>query len=281
MFQYAAGRALAIRSGADLVLDLSGFKDYALRHYELADFSIRATVVGEVGGAKSSTLIASPLARIWSKFKRSAGLEVDRLMPIYAEPHFHFDSTVSSLKAPVHLKGYWQSERYFDDIADVLRREFSAPSGPDSENQQLQNQIDAVNAISLHVRRGDYVSNPTTNKYHGTCTIDYYREALNLMRSRVGDPKLFVFSDEVDWARTNLDFDLPTVFVTANNSGRGYRDMLLMARCRHHILANSSFSWWGAWLNPSKAKIVIAPRNWFASEDICTKDLIPESWIRI
>ena len=202
-------------------------------------------------------------------------------MPIYREPHFHFDPSFASLKAPVHLMGYWQSPRYFGEIADVLRRDFTPLTPLDPANAAVAAQIDACDSVSLHVRRGDYVANPTTAKYHGICSIDYYQSAIALMRRKVASPHLFVFSDDPDWVRDNLAFDVPTTFVAANSADHGYRDMQLMTRCKHHILANSSFSWWGAWLNPSSDKIVIAPKNWFAAPGIDTRDLVPEAWIRL
>ena len=109
----------------------------------------------------------------------------------------------------------------------------------------------------------------------------HYRSAIDYIAQRVPGIHLFVFSDDQHWVRENLRFDLPTTLVAANSPDRGFRDMQLMARCRHHIVANSSFSWWGAWLNPSPAKIVVAPSRWFGVDTIDTRDLIPESWVKL
>src|SRR5205085_10980535 len=137
---------------------------------------------------------------------------------------------------------YWQSEQYFSDMADELRRELTAAEPIDLSNATIAESIRSVEAVSLHVRRGDYVSKPETNLFHGTCSLDYYREAVSLIKSRLATPHLFVFSDDFAWARENFRLDVPTTFVEANSPADGFRDMRLMSLCRHHVIANSSFS---------------------------------------
>jgi hypothetical protein len=284
MFQYATGRALALRRGAALRLDVTGFAAvgaHTKRWYELDALAIHGDVASDAdlawfhGAGKPGLSLLDHMLRL---------LRIDRprgAWPIYRERHFQFDPAVPDLPAPVYLDGYWQSERYFSDIAGLLRQEFTAKAPLDQENAALAGAIDATNAVSLHVRRGDYVSDPTTNWFHGTCTPDYYRRAVDCVNARAGVPHLFVFSDDQQWTRANLHFGVPTTFVGANPPDCGYRDMQLMARCRHHIIANSSFSWWGAWLNPSREKIVVAPQQWFSSTSNDTRDLIPANWVRL
>lgn len=281
MFQYAAGRAAALRCGAALKLDLSGFDAYFKRRYELGTFPIQATVASDVDLARfgRSSKDQSPrLDRVRRLLRVGARAGP---WPTYRERHFHFDPAVTQLRAPVYLDGYWQSQKYFSDWAQVLRREFTPVAPLEPENAALAARIDAVNAVSLHVRRGDYANEPTTHRYHGICSRDYYERAVEYIDNRVQAIHLFVFSDDQEWTRGNLRFGRPASFVDTNSADRGYRDMQLMARCRHHILANSSFSWWGAWLNPSREKIVIAPRRWFDAGANDTRDLIPESWVRL
>jgi hypothetical protein len=284
MFQYATGRALALRRGATLKLDITGFAvagSHTARRYELDSLQIQATPAddtdlgrfGRVRWARSPRL--DRVLR-WLRVGRPNGA-----WPSYRELHFQFDPAVPELPAPVYLDGYWQSERYFSDIAALLRQEFVAKAPSDPENAALAGRIDGVNAVSLHVRRGDYVDNPTTNRCHGICSIDYYQRALEYVSLRTRAPHLFVFSDDQQWARANLRFAAPMTFVDVNSPDRGYRDMSLMARCRHHIIANSSFSWWGAWLNPSREKVVVAPTQWFSASRNDTRDLIPPSWVRL
>ena len=284
MFQYAAGRALSLRNGVPLKVDLSTFETSRRRRYELEAFRVCAAPatgadLGQFGfGAKVGASAPNHLSRMLQRLRIR---ERRGEWPIYREPHFHFDPRGTALQAPHYLEGYWQSEKYFLDHADTVRREFVPRAPLDPENAALAAQIDAVNAISLHVRRGDYVSDPTTRRYHGTCALDYYRSAVDYVGHRVEAPHLFLFSDDPEWTRQNLEFPFPTTVVTANLPDRGYRDMQLMARCNHHIVANSSFSWWGAWLSPGGQKIVVAPSRWFNSASNDTRDLIPESWVRI
>jgi hypothetical protein len=281
MFQYATGRALALRREADLRLDVTGFAAIGIRarrRYELDSFSIHGRVASDEDIARFGRAGRPLFGRVLRWLRPG---KADDTWPIYREPHFQFDPVVPELPAPIYLDGYWQTERYFSDIARVLRQEFTAREPPDRENEALAAAIDAANAVSLHVRRGDYVDDPTTHRYHGVCSPDYYQRAVDHICGRAGVPHLFVFSDDQQWTRANLRFVVPTTFVGANSPDCGYRDMLMMARCRHHIIANSSFSWWGAWLNPSPDKIVVAPQQWFGASSNDTRDLIPPGWVRL
>jgi hypothetical protein len=136
-------------------------------------------------------------------------------------------------------------------------------------------------AVSLHVRRGDYASNPVTNQYHGTCSLRYYLDAVSTLVSLGVQPRLFVFSDDIPWAQASLRFDFPVTFVGHNPASADHEALRLMSMCRHHIIANSSFSWWGAWLGSHPDKVVIAPRKWFNGATHDTRDLIPASWRQV
>jgi hypothetical protein len=281
MFQYASGRALALRCGADLKLDLSGFATYSRRRYELDTLPICAAVATDAelaGFGVDPKRRSGFIDRVRRKLRIPVG---SRGGPVYREPHFHFDPAMVALDAPVYLDGYWQSEKYFADCQDAVRRELTPVAPLERDNAVMATQIEARNAVSLHVRRGDYVSDPTTNNYHGTCSLDYYRGAVEHVVAHTENAHLFVFSDDPGWAQHNLRLPVAATFVTANSADRGCLDMQLMSRCRHHILANSSFSWWGAWLNPSPGKIVVAPRRWFNAARSDTRDLLPPAWVRL
>jgi Glycosyl transferase family 11 len=277
IFQYATGRALAMRTNASLKLDTSGYETYGLRRYELDSFPIEAGIALP----EELATIIQPNDGPRSFLDRLLALRKASTITVYREPSFHFDSGLVMQLPPVYLDGYWQSERYFANIATELRRELTPTLPLDSSNSETAAQIDAVEAVSLHVRRGDYVTDPTTNAYHGTCSLDYYKRAIDYVCSHVAKLHLFVFSDDHGWTRENLVSDLQTTYVTANPPERGFRDLQLMSRCKHHIIANSSFSWWGAWLNPSPNKIVVAPKRWFNTLTHDTSDLIPQSWVRL
>jgi hypothetical protein len=273
MFQYAAGRALSHICGAKLLLDISGYASDLLRGFELNRFAVTAQT------ASSDELAAFS---IYSSTKR----RLSKLWPwrrpeIYREPNFCFDPQFFELKPPIYLDGYWQSEKYFLGIADILRQEFTLSEPLDTPNLDLLKRISAENAVSLHVRRGDYVSNPTTAAFHGVCSLEYYRKAVEYMVEIVEAPHFYLFSDDPNWVKMNLCLKHPCTLVDINQaSNDGVKDMLLMRACAHHIIANSSFSWWGAWLGGNPSEVVIAPRQWFkVNKD--GRDLLPPSWITI
>jgi hypothetical protein len=198
------------------------------------------------------------------------------------EKHFNFDKSVLFLRDDIYLQGYWQSEKYFKDISHIIRREFTLREPLSEASQQIAQKIKtSANSVSLHIRRGDYISNPTTNSVHGVCSLRYYQECVQVLNEKVGDVSLFVFSDDPVWVKENLSYKYSMIFVNHNGVEHAFEDMHLMSLCQHNIIANSSFSWWGAWLNNNPHKVVLAPKHWFRKEDIDTKDLIPDNWIRV
>ena len=145
----------------------------------------------------------------------------------------------------------------------------------------MAEQISSSTPVSIHIRRGDYVNDSHTNSVHGTCGLDYYQNAMKLISGRVDKPTFFCFSDDIEWAKNKLHAQYPIIYVDHNGLDNASEDMRLMSQCKHNIIANSSFSWWGAWLNSNPDKIVIAPTKWFQKEDYDTRDLIPAGWIRL
>jgi hypothetical protein len=203
-----------------------------------------------------------------------------RLAKKYTEPHFHYDPAFANLPKNTVLNGYFQSEQYFRDIRDILLGDFSWVNEPRGKNKELFGQINNdKSSVSVHVRRGDYVSNNNAAKFHGLTGLDYYRAAVNKIAKQVKNPNLYVFSDDPDWCKRKLKFKQPTIYISHNTNGS--EDMRLMKTCRHNIIANSSFSWWGAWLNENPNKIVIAPKQWFSHPESNTKDLILSSWHKL
>jgi hypothetical protein len=268
MFQYAAGRRLAESRRTNLALDISGFRGYQLRRYELDAFSI------------PEQIITLPQIDAWAR--ECAG----RKLPFayVKEPHFHFHPALLSAPGDAFLEGYWQCERYFADIAPLLRETFTVRLPLDERNQAFLAAIQRAEgaSVSVHVRRTDYVDNPKTNSVHGTCDLDYYDTCVKRMCARVTEPQFFVFSDDPAWVTTKLLPRIPApCTVVAGNGDRGALDLHLMRHCKNHILANSSFSWWGAWLDDSPDKRVMAPRRWFVAEHLDPRDLIPSGWERV
>jgi hypothetical protein len=279
MFQYAAARRLAFVNSAVLKLDLSWFRESGgsatPRHYELHALAIEENFATpeEVG---RQVRYAHPVRRLLGKLAPS----LVRSTCIH-EKHFHFDPMILALSDDAYLEGYWQSEKYFMDIEGTIRREFSVKSEPGAWNGRMAESIRGTESVSLHVRRGDYVASKAASEYHGVCSLDYYRAAIEKIAAQVHEPHFYVFSDDPSWVQENLHFGYPATLVDHNDPDHGYEDLRLMSLCRHHIIANSSFSWWGAWLGSDPHKVVIAPRKWFRDESINTADLIPETWERM
>lgn len=285
LFQYAAGRALAERHGVAFKMDCRWF-DLSIpgdtpRRYELNGFNVFSQK------ASPEDLKPFPFTQIP---KRKLGRSLLPRLQLflqkkrayqsllsYREPHFHFDTSYFDLPRHVYLVGYFQSERYFKPIEEKIRKEFAFTTDPNKENGRLLDQIEAGASISLHVRRGDYALDPRIQKYHGLCPLSYYHEAIRHIEERVENPHFYLFSDDMAWVKEHLPIRHLCTYVEKNQKAPSYEDLRLMSRCRHHILANSSFSWWGAWLSSRLDKIVIAPKRW-TNVPIDISDLIPPSW---
>jgi hypothetical protein len=279
MFQYALGRSISLALGASLKLHVSDFAGYGLHHgFELdsvfsGDFSPAADAeVRSVLGWRGSRACRRVLIN-----RHAAAFRGPRLV---VEPHFGYWPGIAETADDCYLVGYWQSEKYFRDIEKAIRVDFTFRKTPVGRNQDWISRINDCHAVSLHVRRGDYAANPKTLSVHGLCSPDYYRSAVDFVASQVDSPELFIFSDDIPWAREHLKFPFPCNYIDHNKGSESHIDMRLMSLCRHHIIANSSFSWWGAWLNPRPDKIVIAPRRWFA-DGRDAKDLIPDGWMSL
>jgi hypothetical protein len=278
MFQFAAARAFALRTGAVLKLDLSAFPRDKLRSYDLGDYALAESVP-----------IASDAELAQCEQKKPRGLALigkalglgGAAIPAIREAHFHYGPLLAAARPPAYVVGYWQCERYFADHAAQIRRDFAAREPLEPENAAIADIINGANAVSLHVRRGDYVSDARHQAVHGVCGVDYYARAMAAVEAQVASPHYIVFSDDPDWCRANLKSSHAMTFVNANSTDRAYRDMQLMSLCRHHIIANSSFSWWGAWLNARADRIIVAPARWFASGNKDARDLLPEQWVRV
>jgi hypothetical protein len=194
---------------------------------------------------------------------------------------FEFDPAILHLGDDRYLDGYWQSYRYFADFAPQIRRECQLTTPPSDSDQKLLDRMARCDSVCLHVRRGDYASNPITRQHHGLCTPEYYRTAVEELAARLHAPELFVFSDDMPWVKQNLRFELPTTHVEHHGVDSAPLELRLMAGCRHFMIANSSLSWWAAWRSANENPIVYAPRRWFADPAINTDDLTPPAWHRI
>jgi hypothetical protein len=264
--------------GVELVLDIGWFRyeapQYpASRVYELECFGLPARVV---------SLNPSTIARwergLAARVGRWPGRRIRLPVICQSEDWASVDDRVLDGPADVVLVGYWQSERYFQDAAGTIRAELRLPAAPEARYVQLLDAIGSSEAIAVHVRRGDYVTVPQVAERHGTLAPSYYRQAVSLVGECAGvDAHLFVFSDDPGWAKEHLPFELPTTHV-GRMAWSAPAELRLIASCRHHVIANSSYSWWGAWLAERAGQVVVAPRAWFRDRSTA---IVPPRWLRI
>lgn len=276
MFQYALGRAMSLKNNTELKLDISGFESYKLHKYSLDAFNIKKNIASkeEIDRFKK---YKPKSERMWFLYNM---LFADS-SKYFQEAGFNFNPEVLKIGGDAYIDGYWQTEKYFKNIESTIRADFSFVLPQSKKDVEILARIHECNSVSIHIRRADYVTDANANKAHGTCPIEYYNKAASIIAGKVADPHFFVFSDDHGWAKENIKINYPTVYVNHNNSDTNYQDLRLMASCKHNIIANSSFSWWGAWLNENPNKIVITPQRWFADTNRDTSDLIPSTWTRI
>jgi hypothetical protein len=176
--------------------------------------------------------------------------------------------------------GFYQSEKYFKPIESIIRKEFTLKEPLSTTFIEYEGKIlEAQNSVSLHVRRGDYVLDAKTNKYHGVCDLTYYQDAIKYINEKIESPSFFVFSDDIEWLKNNLKIN--DIIFVSNPEVKEYEDLILMSKCKNHIIANSTFSWWGAWLNQNPDKIVIAPKQWTTKKTSDELDILPKEWIQM
>lgn len=271
MFQYAFGLRLAIERNTVVETNsflltnklLSVLRQYTYRRFELSVFGITKPnsspadlIQAILPFQPGSTLLREP----------DAG-SLPSLPPLAVER--------------VVCLGYWQSEQYFKSAESAVREKFIFRQPVSDFTQCLTELIlKTRHSVFVHIRRGDYVTNAGASRHHGVCSPDYYRQALAYVRTRVENPHFYVFSDDLAWVRQELGSLLnPATYVDGNRGVDSWQDMFLMSKCRHAILANSSFSWWGAWLNPELERIVVAPRHWFVAKSADGR--LPDHWVSL
>jgi hypothetical protein len=277
LFQYAAGRAAAEKYGTELLLDGSYFSDdhgMVPRPFELDKFNcrIRFALPGQI----DRLINRGRLARLTDAVSGHRRLHLKENQPLPAPD--------SKGKTDLYLDGYWQSENHFSAIKGSIREELTFRGPFNALTENLAGEIGKnENAVSVHIRRGDYLSSEAMKNWLGVCSPDYYQKAFEHVSGRIGQPAYYVFSDDLDWVNEHIVRDNKNMHPVVHNRGNeSWQDMYLMSRCRHHIIANSSFSWWGAWLDPGPEKIVVAPDKWFLSSALYdqVKDIVPNGWTR-
>lgn len=282
MFQLAAGKALAFKYSSELILDFENIsekkekltpREFELSIFDKGDFKL-------LKKSDRAKLLAEELSlsrKILNKIVRQ------QICQYYRQPSFNYDGNFSSIPDNAYLIGYFQSEKFFSPFEEEIRKSFEFPESISDRNKEISEKIKNSNSVSVHVRRGDYVKVASNLAHHGLCSETYYNAAFAEVKNKVENPVFYFFSDDIDWVKTNFSTGTTAHYISHNTGDQSFEDMRLMSHCKHHIIANSSFSWWGAWLNPSKDKMVIAPKPWFDNpkKEEQTVDLIPNNWIRI
>ncbi len=281
MFQYATGRRAAHLKNTELKMDMSWFKnpgraikrDYFLNVFNLEENFASIEDINKLT-YKNQNLFGY-LRRKISDFPK----------PYYRksyvkQKYFHFDPNILRISKDTYLEGSWQSERYFKDIENIIRKDFTFKNKPNEKNRKIIEKIIKCPSISIHIRHGDYIDDKGTNTFHGICSLDYYYNASSMLIKKIRNPHFFVFSDNPKWCKINLRLRYKTTIIDHNLKKQDYEDMRLMSSCKHNIIANSTFSWWAAWLNNNPNKIVVAPSSWFKNKTYDAKDVLPKSWIK-
>jgi hypothetical protein len=276
LFQYALGRHIAEIHKTILKIDISAFETYKLHKYTLWPFNIRENFATPEEVKALTERRQGAFERLMARIVRRP----PRPAPTYIQERelFCFDPDILNLPDGVYLEGSWQNDKYFKDIEEVIRREFTVKTPQEGRNLELAGQIGECDSVSLHIRRGTYLK-PPYSEVHGTMKLEYYLRCVESLTQRVEEPHFFIFSDDSEWARDNLRLSYPATLVDHNDDKKDYEDLRLMSQCKHNIIANSTFSWWGAWLNRNPEKLVFAPKRWLRSDAYNTKDLMPNEWI--
>ncbi len=282
LFQCAAAFSLAAHHRVELKSDLYTYQKHPLRKYELHHFNITIPEASreEVHRFTGSNFIVRYLNKKNNYFN---------CPEVFAQPHYHFYEDFFSLPSSIYLSGYWQSEKYFTNVASDLRKMITPLEPLDQKNTDLINTIRSCDSVAVHIRRADY----TKSGFFSTLDMSYYRRAFEAIQKKIDNPRYFIFSDDIAWSRQELsDLDGAT-FVDHNKGNDSFKDLVVMSACKNQVIANSTFSWWAAWLNDNPGKMVIAPQTWFRDPWVSkkeptypvrfynTRDLIPTGWTRL
>lgn len=274
MFQYAFAKTISLQNNVELKLDVSFYEKQKLRKYELNFFEIKEKIAN-----RKEIINLSGNENLWFKVRRRLGIQVNRPINYYMERAAAvYDVSALKPSKDIYFEGYWQNSRYFDKNRQAILSNFKLKKDFQENNivARYLSEIHSVESVSLHVRRGDYLL--AKNQRHNICDLDYYKRAILRMQSMIEcDCVFFIFSDDISWCQDNFYFLNNKVFIV--NTNTSVHDLELMKNCKHNIISNSTFSWWGAWLNEFDRKVVIAPKVWWLTNP--KKTLALDSWIQI
>ncbi len=286
-FQYALGRSLSIVHKKELKLEAFSYEgnvadpQKGIRTFGLSNFNIKAQIA-----TKEDLLPFKNYFRIDKIGKFYKLINLLKPLPYYKKKYlvepkrlwWHFDKNIleAPIADPVYIKGFWQTEKYFIEIEKEIRQELMVKTPPDEINSKFLREIDESNSVAIHIRHGD--NSNAVAAQHGVLPLNYYHQAMAEIVKKVDNPRFYIFSDDPDWVRENLKLAFDCVYVSHNNDENNFEDMRLMSQCKHHIIGNSTFSWWGAWLGKKAGQIVFAPKCYYVEQDISETDYYPKNW---
>ena len=274
LFQYAAGLSLASYHNVAVKVDISALAKpdeqiNTIRNFDLKSICLPPEIATqqEIDDLINSNLFAKAIEKILPSYKRK----------IYKEASFNFDPNFYNAGSHLYLKGYRQSERYFKKIKEKVQQQFVLQPQLTLHFKEKAKELQSTTSVAVHIRMGDY-NDKQVMDYHGILSEDYYQSAFQHINARIKNATFYIFTDDVKWVKENMEMPPSAEFVSGSITQNHYEDFYLMSKCRHQVIANSSFSWWAAWLNPNPQKIVIAPKKWFNNPSLDTTDLIPGEW---
>lgn len=277
MFQYAIGREISNRNKVPLKLDLTFLNDKTFRpNFTYRDLELNKFKFLLEYATNEEVEYFNKQNTYFNNLKFRLGLKNNNLYLSENKYIYNFNNLGDNL----YLDGFWQSEKYFKNIRNLIINDFQFKN-INIENLNIIDNITNKNSISVHIRRGDYINNNIIKSYHGICSRDYYDNSITYFKERFTDPFFYFFSDDINWVKHTFGQNNNYYFVDINNNLNNHFDILLMSNCKHNIIANSSFSWWGAWLNQNSQNITIAPKKWFEKKENEPLNIIPNRWIRI
>ncbi len=289
LFQYATARAISLKLNRKLLLDINWYHNIrkqenhlepnatTLRDFSLNYFNIKSRVI--------TKFHLNWINRLEIRSKNSKFFKFLLNGPLnnlsYTKMNHNNFSLESIQNHPhVYLTGYWQNNAIFEEYKNLLYNDLILKHPLSVTNQDHLKSINATNSVAIHVRRGDYISNPKSHKVHASCSNNYYYDSIDYIKNKLTNLHYFIFSDDMTWVKNNLDFSTNTTFI--NNNEPEYEHLFLMSQCKHQITANSTFSWWAAWLNTNNAKIIITPKHWYIDKHLNeTVIRIPNEWIKV
>lgn len=271
MFEWALGRAIYAKTGIQPIFDDSEeTQKLSVFNLNFSKVAIEKPLINKI----LRKII--PIRNLRNKLTK---LEI-KIPKLIENPCFKYDEKYINVQSPIYLDGFFQSHKYFDNIREELLEDFKLKKKLNSKNKQILEKIKTTESVAIHYRRTDYLKARVANVM-GACTDEYYHNAVNTIANKLNKPiTLFIFSDDPKWVKENVKFEHEIIVVDINSGKQGYFDLELMKNCKHNIIANSSFSYWGAWLNENPDKIVIAPKIWMKNIE-SDYDLIPDNWIRL